>query len=343
MSETNPAKLEFTIYNLPFRLRAPVEEHDRLRRAAKHVDELMKQLSESQVTPDTAKLALQAALRKGFAAHASAAFLPELVWRAALALTGMAMLAALVLIAFDPQGAWLVMKLGLVMLAVLVHLYLGITLFWMGRGKHQHGAIVYQLLGWVPLALLLGIAAPATAGQLNLAHTAFAPISGTTSIPIGHSEFCKLHRDECGSFDRVVEATVLDERRWQQLVDINNTVNSSIVPVTDAELYQVDEFWAYPDGYGDCEDIALEKRRQLIEAGWEPSTLLIAVVREHNGNGHAVLMVRTDRGALVLDNQDGMIRVWTETPYQYVKRQSQQHAGIWVDIIDDRVAVASVP
>src|SRR5690606_17164919 len=44
---------------------------------------------------------LQAALRKGLAAHASAAFLPELVWRAALALTGMAMLAALVLIAFD--------------------------------------------------------------------------------------------------------------------------------------------------------------------------------------------------------------------------------------------------
>lgn len=76
----------------------------------------------------------------------------------------LAVLLGMVLIAFDPQGAWLVMKLGLVMLAVLVHLYLGITLFWMGRGKHQHGAIVYQLLGWVPLALLLGIAA-LTAGK----------------------------------------------------------------------------------------------------------------------------------------------------------------------------------
>lgn len=62
MSDNAPAKLEFTICNMPFRLRAPLEEHDRLRRAARHVDELMKQLSESQITPDTAKVALQAAL-----------------------------------------------------------------------------------------------------------------------------------------------------------------------------------------------------------------------------------------------------------------------------------------
>lgn len=62
MSENSPAKLEFTIYNLPFRLRAPVEDHERLVRAARHVDDLMRRLSESQVTPDTGKLALQAAL-----------------------------------------------------------------------------------------------------------------------------------------------------------------------------------------------------------------------------------------------------------------------------------------
>lgn len=63
MSENaSAAKLEFTIYNLPFRLRAPLEEHDRLRRAARHVDDMMRELSASQTTPDSAKLALQAAL-----------------------------------------------------------------------------------------------------------------------------------------------------------------------------------------------------------------------------------------------------------------------------------------
>ena len=66
MSTANPdndqQKLELEIYNLSFRLRAPAEEHERLQRAARHVDALMRQLSENQTTPDTSKLAMQAAL-----------------------------------------------------------------------------------------------------------------------------------------------------------------------------------------------------------------------------------------------------------------------------------------
>ena len=133
----------------------------------------------------------------------------------------------------------------------------------------------------------------------------------------------------------VVDAVELTEA-LDGAVAVNASVNRTIVPVTDEELYQVAEYWTYPQGYGDCEDIALEKRRELIDDGWDPSTLLMAVVREANGNGHAVLMVRTDRGDLVLDNQDGMVLVWTETPYQFVKRQSQANPGQWVDIVDNR-------
>jgi cell division protein ZapA (FtsZ GTPase activity inhibitor) len=56
------AKLEFEIYNMPFRLRAPEDEHDRLKRAAKHVDSTIRELASQQTTPDTGKLAMQAAL-----------------------------------------------------------------------------------------------------------------------------------------------------------------------------------------------------------------------------------------------------------------------------------------
>ena len=141
----------------------------------------------------------------------------------------------------------------------------------------------------------------------------------------------------------MTQAVTLTEARWGALVRINNRMNSEIVPITDQDLYKVDEFWTYPRGYGDCEDIALAKRQALIEEGWDPSALLITVVRELNGNGHAVLMVRTDRGDLILDNQDGLVRVWNETQYQFVKRQSQAHAGEWVQIEDTRpiVTVAS--
>ena len=117
-------------------------------------------------------------------------------------------------------------------------------------------------------------------------------------------------------------------------------MNTEIVPITDEDLYKVGEFWTYPDGYGDCEDIALAKRRELIANGWDASSLLMAVVREPNGNGHAVLMVRTDRGDLVLDNQDGLVRLWNETPYQFLKRQSQANAGEWEQIEDSRTVLA---
>lgn len=196
--------------------------------------------------------------------------------------------------------------------------------------------------GALALAALCFLAAPAAAETIvDLGNPAFAQVTGPTSIPIGHSEFCKQHADECRSFSGAVTVSRLTEERWNQLVDVNNRFNSSIVPITDQDFYHVAEFWNYPDGYGDCEDIALAKRRELIASGWNPSTLLMAVVRESNGNGHAVLMVRTDRGDMVLDNQSGLIKVWAETPYQFLKRQSQANAGQWVNIDDSRHVVVT--
>ena len=44
---------------------------------------------------------------------------------------------------------------------------------------------------------------------------------------------------------------------------------------------------------------------------------------------------------LLADNQDGDVHVWNETPYTYLKRQSQADAGQWVAIEDRRITVAS--
>ncbi len=48
------------------------------------------------------------------------------------------------------------------------------------------------------------------------------------------------------------------------------------------------------DGYGDCEDYALLKRKMLMQAGWPREALLMTVVRDKKGEGHAVLTVKTD-------------------------------------------------
>lgn len=193
------------------------------------------------------------------------------------------------------------------------------------------------------LLLAALLPAQASAQQVNFQHAAYvAAGNSATSIPVGHAEFCRSHADECGRNANPVQAMTLTQARWDELLTVNADINTRVVPVTDQQLYKVNEFWTYPNGYGDCEDFVLAKRRALIERGWAPSTLLITVVKQLNGEGHAVLIARTDRGDLVLDNQEGLIKVWNETPYQYIKRQSQADAGTWVDLYDDRpITVAS--
>jgi predicted transglutaminase-like cysteine proteinase len=180
------------------------------------------------------------------------------------------------------------------------------------------------------------LAVPAKAADVDFSNPAFAQTGAATSIPVGHAEFCKANRGECGRNANAVAAMELTEARWAQLVRVNDIVNAAVQPITDVDYYKVAEYWTYPDGYGDCEDFALLKRKELIAAGWNPSTLLMTVVRELDGNGHAVLMVRTDRGDLVLDNQDGRVLRWNDTAYHYIKRQAQTDSAKWVDIYDNR-------
>jgi len=167
-------------------------------------------------------------------------------------------------------------------------------------------------------------------------NTAFMAVTGKTRPPIGHVKFCRANPQQCRSQVSQDRAMALTQERWDELIQINHMVNQSVQPVTDIELYSVPEVWAFPDQYGDCEDYVLLKRHHLMQAGWPAGSLLITVVRDIDGGGHAVLTVRTDRGDFVLDNQDALIKHWTETPYNYLKRQSSKHAGKWVSVADKR-------
>jgi predicted transglutaminase-like cysteine proteinase len=79
----------------------------------------------------------------------------------------------------------------------------------------------------------------------------------------------------------------------------------------------------------------------LIQAGWPRQALLITVVRDNRGDGHAVLTVKTDKGEFILDNQNEEILLWSETSYRFVKRQSQTDPNVWVALGDNRPAVAT--
>jgi predicted transglutaminase-like cysteine proteinase len=134
----------------------------------------------------------------------------------------------------------------------------------------------------------------------------------------------------------------MTQTAWRDLVRVNRWVNDNIKPMTDMEHWGVVEKWSYPtDGYGDCEDYVLLKRKMLIDAGWTREALLITVVRDKKNEGHAVLTVKTDKGEFILDNQNEDIVAWTETGYRFVKRQSQTDANVWVSLGDPRPAVVT--
>ena len=170
----------------------------------------------------------------------------------------------------------------------------------------------------------------------------FIAIGTSSRAPIGWTEFCAENRQECDTRPMEARDVVLSPTAWRDLVRVNRWVNGKIKPLTDMEHWGVVERWSYPDdGYGDCEDYVLLKRRMLIQAGWPRQALLITVVRDQRGDGHAVLTVKTDKGEFILDNQNEEILLWSETSYRFVKRQSQSDPNVWVSLGDNRPAAAT--
>ncbi len=192
--------------------------------------------------------------------------------------------------------------------------------------------------GAMALSLL---AAPASG--LAQERPLFVSVGETVRAPIGWVEFCVEYDPECKTKPSTPRDVVLSSQGWKDLQRVNLWVNTHVKPMTDMDHWGVVERWNYPDdGYGDCEDYVLLKRRMLMEAGWPREALLITVVRDKRGDGHAVLTVKTDKGEYVLDNQIDDILLWSDTGYRFVKRQSQSDPNVWVSLGEPHVAPATV-
>jgi predicted transglutaminase-like cysteine proteinase len=194
-------------------------------------------------------------------------------------------------------------------------------------------------ISWIAAAALMTMSRGAAAAD---EHSLYASAGDVTRPPIGWIEFCADQPSECNVASTKPQDVVMSSEAWKQLTFINDWVNHTIKPMTDLNHYGVIEKWAYPDdGYGDCEDYVLLKRRMLMQAGWPREALLITVVRDKNGDGHAILTVKSDRGEFILDNQVSDIVLWSETGYRFVKRQSQSDPNVWVSLGDSRPAATT--
>jgi predicted transglutaminase-like cysteine proteinase len=151
------------------------------------------------------------------------------------------------------------------------------------------------------------------------------------TLPPGFINFCLRERDQCDAPKDQPETAHMDDRLWAMLRSVNDVVNAAITPKSDREHYGRAEYWALAtDGFGDCEDYALTKRKSLIEQGVPSRSLRIAIVRTRRGERHAVLTVATDKGDYVMDNLRLAILPWRDAGYVWLSRQGSRGGWDWV-------------
>lgn len=158
-----------------------------------------------------------------------------------------------------------------------------------------------------PLLAIAALAAMLAAGGTATAKSVHAPL--------GYQLMCLKTPAECkGGGKAKVEMT---EQTMAILKRINLAVNRAIRPKHDGSV----DVWTANGTSGDCEDYALSKRHQLIKAGLPASSLRIAYVKTRSGEGHAILVVNTAKGKVVLDNLTNAIKPLHQTGYRLLAIQ----------------------
>ena len=87
---------------------------------------------------------------------------------------------------------------------------------------------------------------------------------------------------------------------------INREVNASVSYMSDSEQFGVPEWWSEArSGFDDCDGYALLKRELLKEQGFDAEKIHLAtcwINVKADDTGHCVLIVETDKGQVILDN-----------------------------------------
>ena len=158
---------------------------------------------------------------------------------------------------------------------------------------------------------------------------AFVPMRGEAAPPSGALALCETHDWACAA-----GGSPLSQGQTDLAGRISRSVNRRVREISDQAQYGRSEHWALPTARGgDCEDFALLKKRELIARGLPANRLLIASVFDRRRNSHAVLVLRTDRGDLVLDNLTDRIVGWRETGYTFLRIQSPSDPRRWMAVL----------
>lgn len=220
------------------------------------------------------------------------------------------------------------------------------TFFRIPRSRVNKGVARANRLG-TTLRIVASSAALLLAG-ISTAHAAppaFLASGQVVAAPAGATALCRTYPWSCAGKRR---RAALPSSAVALAESVNRSVNRQVREITDIAQYRRQEHWALPTSRGgDCEDLALLKMRELLRRGVAPERLLMATAFDSRRGAHAVLILRTDRGDLVLDNLTDRILPWWKTGYSFLRMQNPNDKRGWVAVMAGGIfetdrAVASV-
>ncbi len=138
---------------------------------------------------------------------------------------------------------------------------------------------------------------------------------------------------------------VLDQAHWAQLEQVQIQVSHQVRYVSDMDRFGVPDWWEPAVTTGDCEDIALTKRQQLMDLGWPAEALRIAALVDGHGELHAVLTVdvmslKGKPATYVLDSHFEHVEPWqvlNSYGYYWLER-SKPGSALWARLDGDSPA-----
>ena len=201
--------------------------------------------------------------------------------------------------------------------------------------RSARGAARALVLCLLPLGLALAGAHPAAAAGPGVIAG-----QGRAAPPAGAQALCRAYSWACAASGQGAAPLTAGQVDLARAVSLR--VNREVREISDRAQYGTDERWALPTRRGgDCEDFALEKKRRLVAAGLPPERLLLASVLDRRRDPHAVLVLRTGAGDLVLDNLDDRVVGWRATGYTFLRMQDPADPSGWVAVLDGGIFARS--
>ena len=137
-------------------------------------------------------------------------------------------------------------------------------------------------------------------------------VLGSRMVPVGRTSFdaafARVSRAKGNLGPALAAIGAAKADKTALVASVHRWVNRSIVHAEDRDLFGRADYWADAAttlrlGKGDCEDFALLKMELLAAAGVAREDMILTLARDLiRRRDHAVLLVKTDHGFVMLDN-----------------------------------------